>query len=217
MERAPALADLLTILYRPRKTMRRVLDGGRDRWAVPIVLLAYICSSMNDADIGKLDQVLPGVTFLSVIAIVIGVLIVAGAVWVLALYIISWIAAPVGRMLGGTGTIADVRTALAWGMVPTIWSVIYRIPVGVYKNRIPVQPDQHVKDIIMNFVEHGGCALIIVVLALQLLLILWSVFVASSTLAEAQRFSTEKGFVNLVIAIALPVLVIGVCVFTFRK
>ena len=217
MERAPALADLLTILYRPRQTMRRILDGGPDRWAVPIVLLAFVCASVSDTDIRGLSEILPNINLLSVIAVVLVALVVGAAIWVLALFILSWIAAPIGRMLGGTGTVADVRTALAWAMVPMIWSVIYRIPLAMFKSRIPVRHDQNVKDIFLNFVEHGGCALIAVVLALQIVLTLWSVFVASSTLAEAQRFSTEKGFINVVIAIALPLLVIGVCVFTLRR
>jgi len=217
MERAPALADLLTILYRPRETMRRILDGGPDRWAVPIVLLAFVCASVSDTDIRALRDVLPGIDFLSVIAVVIAALVVGAAMWVLALFILSWIAAPIGRMLGGTGTVADVRAALAWAMVPMIWSVIYRIPLAMFKSRIPVRPDQHVKDILLNFVEHGGCAFIAVLLALQVVFFLWSLFVASSTLGEAQRFSTEKGFVNMAITLALPLLVIGVCVFTFRR
>jgi hypothetical protein len=217
MDRAPALGDLVTILYRPRQTMRRILDSGRDRWAVQIVLLAFVCASVSDSDVRGLSEFLPNIDLLSVIAVVLVALIVGAAMWVLALFILSWIAAPIGRMLGGTGTVADVRAALAWAMVPMIWSVIYRIPLAVFKSRMPLRPDQHVKDIFLNFIEHGGCALITVVLALQIVLTLWSVFVASGTLAEAQQFSTEKGFVNFVIAIALPLLVIGVCVFTFRR
>jgi len=154
---------------------------------------------------------------LPVLAIVALVLLSVAAVWVLALFCLSWIAAPVGRMLGGTGTVPDVRAALAWGLVPMIWSVFYRIPFAVLRTRYDVGPHQNVKEILLSFAEHGGCALIVVLLALQTIFFLWSLFVASCTLAEAQRFSTEKGFVNLAITIAIPLLVIFAAVYTFGK
>jgi hypothetical protein len=216
LQRSPALADLLTILYRPRETMRRILDSGGDRWAVQVVLLAFICGSVNDVDIGHLREVFPDMKLLPVIAIAVVALAVGAATWVLALFILSWIAAPVGRMLGGAGTVADVRTALAWGIVPVIWSVIYRIPLAVLKGRLDVRPQGNVKEILLNFMGHGGCALVVIAMALQITFFLWSLFVASCSLGEAQRFSTERGFVNLAISIALPLLVIGVAVFTFR-
>jgi hypothetical protein len=218
MDRAPALSDLFTILYRPRQTMRRILDSGGDRWAVPIVLLAFLCASVNDPDIRHTADALPNTKLFPVLAIVALALLCVAVAWVLALFVMSWIAAPVGRMLGGTGTVADVRAALAWGMVPIIWSVSYRIPFAVLRTRYDVVgPQQNVKEILLNFMEHGGCALIVVLLALQTIFFLWSLFVASCTLAEAQRFSTEKGFVNLAITIALPLLVIFAAVYTFWK
>ena len=212
-----ALGDLFTILYRPRQIMRRILDGGGDRWAVQIVLLAFLCASVSDTDARSLGEVLPDVKLLPLMSIIVVALAVQAAVWVLALFILSWIAVAVGRMLGGTGTGADVRAALAWGMVPMIWSVIYRVPLAIFKDRIPVRPDQHVRDILLNFVQHGGCAVMVVMIALQIVFMLWSLFVASCTLGEAQRFSTEKGFVNLVITIAIPLLVIFAAVYTFGK
>ncbi len=214
---APALKDLFTILYRPRETMRRILDSGRDRWAIQVVLLAFVCASVSDADFRHLGETLPGLTVVPVMAIV-AMSIVFGAVcWLIALYLFSWIAALVGRMFGGAGIVRDVRAALAWAMVPWIWSVVYRIPVTVYKTRFPVGENPNVKEILVNFIADGGCTVIVVVVALQIVWVLWTLFIASSTLAEAQRVSTEKGFLNLVIALVLPLLVIGAAVFTFSK
>src|SRR6266700_2353861 len=111
------LKDLVTILYRPRETMRRILESP-DRWSVQVVLLAYFCSCVNDTDIRNVDKVISNMKPVPIIAIVALALIAVAAVWVLILYILSWIATPIGRMLGGTGPVADVRAALAWAMVP---------------------------------------------------------------------------------------------------
>jgi hypothetical protein len=214
---APRLADLLSILYRPRETMRRILDSGPDRWAIQIVLLAFVCASVSDIDPRKLSAALPSVKLPFVLAIAVLSIVVGAAVWVCALFLFSWIAAPVGRMMGGVGTAPDVRAALAWGMVPAIWSVLYRIPLAVYKNRFPVPTEANVRETLMQFLAHGGCSLIVVLIACQIALGIWSIYIASSTLGEAHRFSTGQGFVNLIIAVALPVLVIGAAVFTFAK
>jgi hypothetical protein len=213
---SPRLADLWTILYRPRETIRRILDSGRDRWSIPVVFLAFFCASADDINIRGIAQMLPGVKLLPTLDIVMLFLLLSATTWVIALFLLSWIATPIGRLLGGTGSVSDVRAALAWGIVPLIWSVVYRIPAGIYKNQIDVA-SVNVRQVLLNMLGHGGCAVVVIVLALQAIFFLWSLVIATFTLAEAQRFSTEKGFVNLVIAIVLPVLVIAAAVFTLRR
>ena len=51
--------------------MRRVLDGGRDRWAIPLVALATVCAAFGDTDIRHLQKVLPDVTLGSALALVV--------------------------------------------------------------------------------------------------------------------------------------------------
>ncbi len=213
---SPRLADLWTILYRPRQTMRRILDSGGDRWSVPVVLLAFFCASADDVSIRGIAAMLPGIKLLPTMAIVTLILLLSAAMWVIMLFVLSWIAAFVGRILGGAATASDVRAALAWAIVPLIWSVIYRVPAGVYKNRIDVA-SINLRQAQLNVLAHGGCVLVVVFFALQALFALWSLTIATFTLAEAQRFSTERGFVNLAIAIALPLLVFAAAMFTFSK
>ncbi len=197
--------------------MRRILEGGRDRWAFQVVLLAFFCASANDVDVRHITSSLPDLEPLPVVAIAALVFMVSAATWVMALFLLSWIATFVGRMLRGVGTVADVRAALAWAIVPVIWSIVYRIPVAVYKSQIEVPAQINVREVLLNFLAHGGCGMIVVVLALQTLFFLWCLLIGSFTLAEAHRFSADKGFVTLVSAIALPLLVIAAAFFTFAK
>ncbi len=52
--------------------------------------------------------------------------------------------------------------------------------------------------------------------ALQLVINVWTLFVASSCVGEAHRFSSAKGFLTLVISAALPLIVIVGAVYTFK-
>ena len=69
---------------------------------------------------------------------------------------------------------------------------------------------------VVGFLTHGGCSILVLFLILQLVFELWCIVLGSFTVAEAQRFSTQKGFVNVVITIALPLMVIFAAVFTLR-
>ncbi len=213
----PRLGDLVTILYQPRQTIRRILDHAHDRWAVQIVLLAFVCASVNDSDIHRLGDVLPGLSLISQIALVTVALAVVAMLWVLGLFLLAWIVTLVGHVLGGLGSVADVRAALAWGMVPVIWSVIYRIPLAMFKSRFHVGPHADPKTVLLDVIAHGGCAVAVIVLVLQLVMIVWCLFIGSSALGEAQRFSSWKGLANLALAIGLPVILLCGAVFTLMR
>ena len=213
----PALRDLLTILYRPRETMRRILDSGNNRWTIQITLLAAICASVNDHDIYRLREIFPGLHLAPALAtIALGIIGVA-CVWVVLLFIYGWIVTFVGRLLNGAATAADVRAALSWGLVPAIWSVLYRIPFAVYAVRFHTGPRLNAREILFNYAASGGCALFVVYIAFQLIVFVWSLFIATNTLSETQRFSAERAFANLAIAVFLPLLVIIPAVFAVRQ
>ena len=196
--------------------MRRILDSG-DRWFVQIVLLAYICASVSDTDAWRLGQVLPGVHLLPLLAMITLGFLAGAAMWMIGLLVLSWIAVPIGRMLGGSATAADVRAALSWALVPIVWSPIYRIPLVIIGSRFQVPPQINVSQTFLDFLSHGGCSFVVIFILMQTLFVIWCVVVGSFTLAEAQRFSTQKGFVNLAISLALPLLVIFAAVFTFGR
>src|SRR5437762_8918691 len=114
------LKDLVTILYRPRETIRRILDRA-DRWSLQIVFLAYVCASVNEIDARHLAEVLPSIHIVTAVAAVLFGIIFGALIWMAILFILSWIAAPIGRLMGGEGNARDVRAALAWAIVPIIW------------------------------------------------------------------------------------------------
>jgi hypothetical protein len=213
--RSPSLRDLVTVVYKPRETMRRILDGGAHRWTAEIVVLAFVCASFSDPDIRHLPEVLPNFSLGPTLALVALVLLLVATCWVLLVYAFAWLATFVGTRLDGRGTVADVRAALAWGLVPLIWSVVYRIPVGFYRSKPRVHTGSPVQ-ISIDFLQHGGCGLALAVLALQLAFDIWVLFVASSTVAEALRFESWKGLSTIAITAAVPVVITIAAVIALR-
>lgn len=207
--------DLVTILYQPRETMRRVLDAGGERWTIGLVVLAYICSSFNDPDVLRMQRQLPDIALGGTLALVALALIVVAICWVLLFYGFAWLVTMAGRWLDGHGEFADVRAALAWAFVPVIWSVLVRIPVAIYAyHLLPVGPDKRL--MVTEMIARGGCTLAIIAFALQIVLYVWIAFIASATVAEALHFTTGKGLATLAIVFAIP-FVIGIAAFLAAK
>ena len=212
----PSLRDFVTILYRPRETMRRILDSGADRWAVQIIVLAFFCSQVNDPDLRNVNGVFPWMTPLGPAAITLLGMIFMAAIFVLLLFAVSWPVTFVGRLLGGTGPNADVRAAIAWGWVPMIWSVFVRIPMAIYQARLHIPAHVQGREAILNLLAQGGCALGVIIITLQTVLFGAWLYVTSFTVAEAQRFSSAKGFANVAIALGGPFVICAAAVIAFR-
>ena len=217
MTQSPSLKDLVTILYQPRETMRRILDSGRQRWGVQVVMLAAVCASVANADASHIDTDLPQLRTMPLVAIA-GLGMIAEAIaWALVLFIVAWVATPIGRLLGGAGSVADVRAALGWGMTPVVWSPIYRLPLLIFARGLHIGPKPDVHKAVFDFISRGGCSIIVLYLFLQAIFAIACIVIASFTVAEAQRFSTQKGFVSVIVTLVLPLLVTLAAVFTLRS
>jgi hypothetical protein len=214
------LRDLVTILYQPRETMRRILDRP-DRWSLQIVFLAFVCASVNDVDVRHFTDaelgILPGLHLFPGLAALTLAIIAGGFSWIGTLFILSWIATVIGRQMGGEGNARDVRAALAWSMVPIVWSPIYRLPLVLLGIGANINPEANGRKEVLNFISRGGCSLLVLFLGFQLLFAIASVVLASFTVAEAERFSTQKGFLNVAITIALPLMLLFAAIFTLGR
>ncbi len=74
----------------------------------------------------------------SLLALVALCLLLVAAIWVRIVYVVSWIATFVGKVLGGLGEADDVRAAMASGLMPVISPVVYRFPLAFYRYRLDV-------------------------------------------------------------------------------
>lgn len=208
-DEAPRLKDLVTILYRPRATVRRILASSH-RWTSEIIVLACICSSLPDKDVRSLNMALPDLGLTSSLALVLLVVILGAVIWLLGVYVFSWMVALAAKSIGGAGEISDVRAALAWSLVPLIWSAFPRIAETLYLRRFSMEHVQlQDSQALLEFIKQGGCTLAVVVISFKIVIFVWTLFIASAAVGEALHLSTAEGLGAISLAAAAPV-VIGV-------
>ncbi|HJT18763.1 MAG TPA: YIP1 family protein [Thermoanaerobaculia bacterium] len=212
-----SLKYLVTILYQPRETMQRILQSA-NRWSLQIIALAAVCASVQDVNTRDIARELPGFTLAPTLALAVIAIVGQAVGWAILALLVALLAAPIGRLLlGGTAKFRDVFAAVAWALVPAIWSLLYRVPFTILSYRLHDVPRQDTRKFLLTFVSHGGCSLVVVYIVLQLAFEIACVVLASFTVAEAQKFSTQKGFVNVIAALVFPVMVIFAAVFSLRS
>lgn len=215
-------SDFVAILFRPRQTMRRILDRRPDRSVIPLVLLASLSAFAGDMRLADLGRVPAGIVSPSMVLLIAGVVVGVVFCSLLFFYFLAWIAVPIGHFMEGEGSKRDVRSALAWGLAPSIAALAYRIPallfipatLGEGGRRIRI----HGETLILGSASlaRDGWGLALVFTALELGTMLWLLFVASSTMAEAHGFSRARGLGTLALAVCSPMVVIVAALLAFQ-
>jgi hypothetical protein len=202
------LRDLVEVGFRPRTTMRRVLDRGR-ALVLPLFVAATISMMMKDCSVAGLAQVVKseGATAMAMIA---GAVVCGAILMVGLLYGLSWMVFYAGRLLEGHATPTEVRAAMAWGLAPLILLLLIRVPVAFL--RAPTDLRRIGGGMNVMLPSSGSLAGALVLVVINAVVLLWAVYVTSETLGEANQFSGWKGLGTLAIVGATP-LVIGLAAF----
>ena len=179
--------------------MRRVLDHGRAP-VLPLVVAATISTMTKDVSVTGLAHVIRSQT--AATAAMIAGAIVCGAILMVGLfYGLSWMAVYAGRLLEGQATPAQVRAAMAWGLVPMIWLLLVRVPVAFLRAPTELRRRGGINLVLPSSGTLAGALVLAVVDAVVLL---WYVYVASETLGEANQFSGWRGLGTLAIVGVTP-------------
>ena len=202
------MTSIASIMIRPRATMRRILNAGRDRMIIPLVLLATLSAILGDLDRSSFETMrkLP----INFGLLVVGICVGAAAFFLLLYFMFSWIAFAMARLLEGTATPREMRSAMAWGLAPIIWAILYRLPAmliwpGTVESRLRLDSER----VAINPDLMGmGCIGSVIFTALELTMLVWYFVVASNTVAEANRFTAARGFGTLVLTGISPAIVI---------
>ncbi len=179
----------VSIWLHPRQTIREVLARGWGRYAIWIAAAAGAANMVmmvmvTSYSVGKAAAEVLGIA-------------IAGAIWgVIVLYLVGWILRWVGGWLGGKASTADVRAALAWVDVTTLYIFVFWLVVVAATG---------------GRVDTGMGVLFLVVFVV----VIWAFVLKCHTLAEVHQFSVWKGLgtqlilstllgIPLMVAIALP-------------
>ena len=101
---------LITLWYKPGRTLQGLIASGKGR-----------TEALCIAGLFGLVQVWPA--YAAQAGASFGVLLLGGLGAVAGLYLFSWLLRNFGLWFGGEATLAEVRTALGWGLLP--WSLSF--------------------------------------------------------------------------------------------
>jgi hypothetical protein len=189
----------LAIWFRPRATIRSILDDDPGRQVLLLSMLWGASFSINAArwkSHGDLFTV-PLILTLAVI------LAPSGGFPVL--YLQGLFFAWVGRLLGGKGRARDLRAAFAWSSVPNVVSLILLFPaIALFGSDLftssPPRIDAHP---LLFF-------LLISYALVELILLTWGFVIFIKCVAEAHHFSSWRGLTTVIswpVTLAMIVLV----------
>jgi len=197
-----SIKPLFSIWVEPRKTIREIVDEDPTRGVIGLAMVGGGVQRLEFAWFRALSH--PGsVGALFPISVVIQV--VFGAfIGVIGIYVGAWLIRVFCRLLGGVGSLAEMRAALAWSSIPGIAAAAVSIvllllgavsPPEFRHSRIPVMTGSTVELGLLNFA-----------------MALWGFVVQMKCIGEVNRFSAWRAFgavLMLVATIAGLILVIA--------
>jgi len=184
-----------TIWTRPRATIRRIVDTDVH---YQVMFLAILSGAIVWLERRWAQPATGGAYPLVVVAAV----IVGAMAGIVELYLNGMLLKWSGSALGGIGTYAEVRAALAWSRVP----VIVAMAIGIASILLSDDGPSALGDEASS--SGNGVAL------LQVLFALWGFIVMLKCLGEVHRFSAWRALGSiLLIGVGAVVIVIGVALF----
>ncbi len=180
--------SFLRICIEPRRTIRRIVSTN-PKYGV-LLLAALGGSTTTLAPWGSRNATTPALIFTILFACTLGPLLNIAMLWIGA-----WIVRGLGHaMLGGQATRQEMRAALAWAYVPQAMA----LPIALLA-AVLFAPALHLESgpALAGFVFLFGF--------LMTGIAVWSVVIASNTVAEVQGYrSAWKGLLNLLLLALIP-------------
>ena len=201
---AEPLNPWFSIWVQPRATMRQILDTDPHRMVHLLALAAGSFGGLEAHIPAPASDILP-------LPAMIAMKVIFGALGALLfLYLFGFLLRLTGGWLHGTGDFAALRSALAWAMIPNIWSALLLLPLMAFMGADALNYDP------VEMIEEPGAAVLLVpIMMLTLIIAVWSIVITIKCVAEAHRFSAWHGlgaaFLSLFI-LSIPIIVITVFV-----
>ena len=206
------LRNLAAIMIRPRQVMARILAAPERVW-IAIIVLATISAMVGDFDPNGFNNLRRAAASSDIhpaliAAIGAGVFVATFLAAFLFFFIFSWGVWGLGNLMDGAGDARAVRRAVAWGLTPVVWALVYRVP-AMFLTRF-VSPELRASSTKLTLDPGrlgGGCLISVVFAALELAMVVWCVTVMSNTVGEAHRFSSWRGLATLLLTSIAPLII----------
>jgi hypothetical protein len=116
MTKSNSSSALLTLWYKPGHTLQGLIADSKGEKAAMLIVVLF-------------GLVLVWPRYYAQQASGVGVLLVGGAAALAALMLFSWLLRNFSRWFGGAAKLAEVRTALGWGLLP--WTLLSALLLGL--------------------------------------------------------------------------------------
>lgn len=183
----------------PRTTIRRIVKRDPTEGVTLLMMLTGVSGML---DRGSLGDAVDDVPLLLILFLVVLFGSIGGMIsfWISSLqmkFVGSW-------LLDGSATRAELKAAMAWGMVPRISVMILLIPMTMIFGK-----DFFSDKLFEVELTSGQELLLIIHELLTVACMCWSLIIASKAIAEVQGFrSSWYGFLNIVLVFVVMVGVI---------
>ena len=186
-----AINPWFAIWMRPRATMRSILDSDPEYLVFLLGILLGISDSLGRSYAKNLGDMftVPAIIALGAIMGPLGGLTLLYG----ASALITW----TGKLLGGQGSYTHIRAAFAWSSVPLVWSLLLWVPgMALFGNELFTRETPRMDS------NAGLQAAYACWCVLQVIVFLWSLIVFLKCLAEAQRYSTWRALLNILLSLS---------------
>jgi hypothetical protein len=210
---AEQLNPWASIIYRPRETIRFILDNGV--WDNIWLIFAFIWLGMIPGIVVSMflqpenSQLFADLPMLAMVAIFIGAYFILGYPFtMLFIYFTGWLYGVIGRALGGGGVARDMRIAITWTYV-----------ISLYSGWVMLLPNGALAFIYQtsDLIDHNNpFTIVIIQFIMSLPIMILYMVVGAKCVGEAHQFSAWRGLGSILISwIIMMVMYIGfiICVF----
>jgi len=179
----------LSIWRHPRATTRQILAGDPNQKVWLLAALAGIAHAFSSAGTDNAGDEM-GLMALVLMAVIGGAISGVLGLW-LGSHVVRW----TGSWIRGKASLSEVRGALAWSGVPTIWTLpVWLLAVALFGQPLFTEAG-------VDLSTNGGLAIFALVIFVGLTVVaIWQLVVSLKCLAEAQGFSAWRALGNLLLA-----------------
>jgi hypothetical protein len=197
-EASAVMNPWVTIWTRPRATVRHLIETDPGRSVLLLAALSGVSQTLDRASTQSAGDAFSMSTIL-LIAVLAGPLF-----GLIGLYIGAALTEWTGRWIGGKGTVANLRTAMAWSCVPVVASLaLWVVNLALFGSdmfttampRIEANPA-----LALLLIASGFCAVVLGV---------WTLVLALKGIGEAQGFSAWKALGNVLLSLLILIVPIA--------
>ncbi|MEN8236667.1 MAG: Yip1 family protein [Pseudomonadota bacterium] len=204
-EATQRLNPWFSMWIKPRATIQQVIETDPTRWILLLVALDGIFQVLDRAVDKNFGDHMHWTSILLIAAITGPILGLIG------LYLSGWLIGWTGRWIGGQGTHENIRAAIAWAKIPTIWVLALWGPMMlVFGQGLFVSPQYRAAENMDLAYNIWGFAIIIFFAEITSFILL------CQALGQVQGFSGWKAFGNILLAgliLIIPFIMIFVFIF----